>query len=227
MSQFLTINIASENAVIVYLGDIATPKNSAILCHIASQLKQQYPASILNTTVSYHSLLIEYDFTLLPFDELTKVLNNQPLEHTFKHKIHHHKLPIYYGQECGPDFERLCDEKKLTAKQLITLHSEQLYHVYAIGFAPGFAFLGDLDKRLATPRLAQPRAHVKKGSLGIADKQTAIYPSDSPGGWNLIGRCPLNLFDHTKQPPTPFSIGDKVAFLPITRTEFIRLGGEL
>ena len=100
-------------------------------------------------------------------------------------------------------------------------------NVCAIGFAPGFAFLAELDDQLVMPRRANPRAKVPAGSVAIAEKQTAVYPADSPGGWHVLGQCPLPLFDLSKEPMTPFSIGDQVRFVPVDRETFIQKGGIL
>ena len=94
-----------------------------------------------------------------------------------------------------------------------------------MGFAPGFAYLGEVDTRIAMPRLATPRHNVPQGAVAIADRQTAIYPSQSPGGWNLIGLCPTSLFNAEQQPPSPMAVGDRICFNAISRDEFIRLGG--
>jgi len=101
------------------------------------------------------------------------------------------------------------------------------YRVYAIGFAPGFAYLGEVDARIAAPRLATPRKKVPKGAVAIADRQTAVYPAVSPGGWNLIGLCPVDMFNPNAKPTMPVQVGDKVQFKSIEREEFLSLGGQL
>ena len=106
------------------------------------------------------------------------------------------------------------------------MHSSQIYSVGAIGFAPGFAFLTGLAPELQLARKAVPRLSVPKGSVAIAENQTAVYPADSPGGWNMIGNCPISLYDPTRQPMIPFSIGTKIKFYPIDKAEFLRLGGK-
>ena len=110
---------------------------------------------------------------------------------------------------------------------MVTLHAGVEYRVYAIGFAPGFAYLGQVDERIAAPRLATPRPRVPRGSVAIADRQTAVYPSESPGGWNLIGRCPVAMFDPAAEPAMPVTVGDRVRFEPVDRERFLALGGEL
>ena len=107
------------------------------------------------------------------------------------------------------------------------LHTEGEYRVYAIGFAPGFAYLGDVDERIAAPRLATPRQRVPRGAVAIADRQTAVYPEPSPGGWNLVGRSPLRMFDPTAEEPMPVRVGDRIRFNAISRDTFFELGGSL
>lgn len=136
-------------------------------------------------------------------------------------------LPVYYATEAGIDLEPLAARAGLSINTVIELHTRAEYRVYAIGFAPGFAYLGEVDERIAAPRLHTPRAVVPGGSVAIADRQTAVYPSASPGGWNLIGRCPVTMFDPNIQPCMPVSVGDTVRFEAISREHFLTLGGNL
>lgn len=115
----------------------------------------------------------------------------------------------------------------LSIDEIINLHQNLTYRVYAIGFAAGFAFLGQVDERLATPRLNTPRLKVPRGAVGIADRQTAIYLDVSPGGWNLIGLCPTLMFDAESTPHMPVSVGDEVCFKGITKEVFNELGGQV
>jgi KipI family sensor histidine kinase inhibitor len=127
--------------------------------------------------------------------------------------------------------DAVAERAVLTAEQVIELHQSGEYKVYAIGFAPGFAYLGELDQRLATPRLQSPRAKVPKGAVAIADRQTAVYPAVSPGGWNILGVCPTPLFTPEQAATAgefmPFVVGDTVRFQSVSRAEFLALGGHL
>jgi KipI family sensor histidine kinase inhibitor len=136
-------------------------------------------------------------------------------------------LPVYYDVEAGADLSDLAEASGLSVDQVIEIHSSTPYRVYAIGFAPGFAYLGQVDERIARPRLATPRLRVPKGSVAIADRQTAVYPDTSPGGWNLIGRCPVEMFNPASDPIMPVSVGDRVTFEPVDRARFLALGGDL
>ncbi len=134
-------------------------------------------------------------------------------------------LPCFYDERFGPDLARIARQRQLSISEVIHRHSQQRYQVHAIGFAPGFAYLGHVAPPIASPRLATPRTKVPAGSVGIAGSQTAVYPQASPGGWNIIGNCPLPMFCLTATPMMPVEVGDWVQFAPIERAEFLRLGG--
>jgi KipI family sensor histidine kinase inhibitor len=137
------------------------------------------------------------------------------------------ELPAYYAEEVGADLARIAKQANLSIAEVIDIHQASEYQVYAIGFAPGFAYLGDVDKRIAMPRLSSPRAKVPQGAIAIADRQTAVYPSQSPGGWNIIGSCPLRMFNPDVDPMMPVKVGDKVKFIPIDKATFLSMGGML
>jgi inhibitor of KinA len=130
-----------------------------------------------------------------------------------------HRIPVCYDEEYAPDLRPLALRLKTTTEEIIALHSAREYQVFMIGFLPGFAYLGTVDERIAAPRKPQP-VLVKAGSVGIAGKQTGIYPLDSPGGWNIIGRIPLKMFDPYAEKPVWMLAGDRVQFFPITAREF-------
>lgn len=129
-------------------------------------------------------------------------------------------IPVCYGGEFGPDLDEVADRNGLTPAEVIQQHSMALYRVYLIGFTPGFPYLGGLPEQLATPRKHTPRPSVPRGSVGIAGKQTGIYPQDTPGGWQIIGRTSLSLFDVNNRPPALLKAGDQVVFQPIPAEQF-------
>ncbi|NJB84772.1 inhibitor of KinA [Lewinella marina] len=133
----------------------------------------------------------------------------------------YHSVPVRYGGSAGPDLEAVAAATGLSAEAVIELHGSRDYLVYLLGFRPGFAFLGPTDERLAVDRRASPRARVPAGAVGLASRQTGIYPGDCPGGWQLIGQCPLPLVDAEGRPR--FRAGDRVRFYSIDEAEFIRL----
>ena len=135
------------------------------------------------------------------------------------------QLPVYYSQATGPDLSRLSQQAKLSVADVIELHSQPLYRVYAIGFSPGFPYLASVNERIAMPRLRSPRKSVPAGSVGIADSQTGIYAKASPGGWNIIGNCPEPLLNG--QLTCRVKVGDTVQFVAIDQTQYFALGGQL
>lgn len=136
------------------------------------------------------------------------------LEHEPLAEPRHVEIPVVYGGAEGPDLEDVARRHGLSADDVVRLHSGATYRVYMLGFAPGFAYLGGLPPEIATPRRAEPRTHVPAGSVGIGGSQTGVYPLTSPGGWQLIGRTSLKLFDPTREPPTLLAAGDIVRFRP-------------
>ncbi len=130
------------------------------------------------------------------------------------------RLPVCYDFDFGIDLLDASEFLGMETSELITMHTAQKYTVYGIGFLPGFMYLGGLPKELEVPRKSTPRLNVAKGAVGLAAKQTGIYPQDSPGGWNIIGNCAVPIFDATAEPPCFVSVGDKVQFYAIERAEY-------
>ncbi|MFD2586689.1 5-oxoprolinase subunit PxpB [Croceitalea marina] len=130
------------------------------------------------------------------------------------------KLPVCYDAEFGIDLEEVAFNLKMTSSELIEIHSSNEYRVFGIGFLPGFMYLGGLPKHIETKRKETPRLKVAKGAVGLAGKQTGIYPQESPGGWNIIGNCPIPIFNANAEKPCFVSVGDKIKFESITRAEY-------
>lgn len=221
------ITVAGENSVIVYFSERPCTRTSSLIASTAEQLNIALASKIIDLVPSYTSLLVVYDVLQIDYLTIEKAIyavvstsSDKPL--TIGKSI---ELPVYYSLETGPDLQRLADHAKLSIDDVISIHQQTEYTVYAMGFAPGFAYLGETDEKIAMPRLATPRAEVPKGAVGIADRQTAIYPAESPGGWNLIGQCPAAMFNPNQKPSTLVEVGDKVRFKAISRDEFIQLGG--
>jgi KipI family sensor histidine kinase inhibitor len=172
---------------------------------------------------TYRSLLIRYSPLETTYEQL--VFNVKSIEETLKVsktevKIGKITIPVVYGEEYGPDLTYVAQFHGLNEEQVIELHSEKTYRVYMIGFVAGFPYLGEVSDEIATPRLETPRLKVPAGSVGIAEKQTGIYPCEAPGGWRIVGRTPLRLFNQLQQPPTLLKPGDNVKFKPISEKEF-------
>lgn len=230
------IEIAAENALIIYFGDDTSPQVSDKVQAAVAAIRLNLSSLLIDLVPSYASLLVIYD--ALKTDHfyirhsLQKCLiqslqSQQSADSAGSAEGKLVTLPAYYSEESGPDLTALASNAGLSVEQVIDIHSQQEYRVYAIGFAPGFAYLGEVDERLAAPRLATPRQKVPRGAVAIADRQTAVYPAVSPGGWNLIGLCPQRMFDPAAEPTMPVAVGDRVKFEAISRERFLQLGGVL
>jgi KipI family sensor histidine kinase inhibitor len=174
-------------------------------------------AGVCNLHPAYCSLLVKFDALKLRHEELEAVLRRylQRLEEVKLPEPRHVEIPVCYGGEFGPDLPEVCALRGMTAAQAIELHASVEYLVYFLGFVPGFAYLGELPNELVTPRLAAPRRRVAPGSVGIAGNQTGVYPFATPGGWRLLGRTPLAMFQADREGLSLLSIGDRVRFTPI------------
>jgi len=205
--------------------DAQLPQGIALL---AQRIRAELGDLLTDLVPGWTSVLLHYD--LMRTDHLQLAERLQPLlerwlaEPFVAQQGRLHEIPIWYG---GEDLAEVAQQCRLSVEQVIELHMAVEYRVGAIGFAPGFAYLGELDTRLALPRRATPRIAVPAGSLAIAERQTAIYPHSSPGGWHLLGRCPWLLFDAAQTPPCPLALGDRVRFRRIDERDFIREGGQL
>jgi len=223
----MNIHVAGENALIVYLGETVSEHVTAAIHHLCLQLKPYLGRELIDLIPSYASVLVVFDPLKTDHLQVRKWIRYASERHF--HKVENDltnlvRLPVFYA---GIDLAEIAQQADLSIQDVIDRHANKHYQVYAIGFAPGFAYLGEVDAIISAPRLSTPRKNVPKGAVAIADKQTAIYPSESPGGWNVIGFCPLSMFDAHKHPAMPVGTGDHVEFYPIDLTEFLSLGGHL
>ncbi|EAQ64900.1 hypothetical protein MED121_11069 [Marinomonas sp. MED121] len=233
MLSHLRLKVAGEQAFILYFAEQTDAQVAAQIQAATQALSGLVGNVLIDLVPSYASLLVVFDDNQLEFYQARNLVLESIRQAAMQEEDAQAQagnqiiLPVYYDVESGPDLEDLARAKDLTTAEIIALHHQQEYRVYAIGFAPGFAYLGELDERLAAPRLATPRKAVPKGAVAIADRQTAVYPSVSPGGWNLIGMCPVPMFDVNKTPSMPMTTGDRIKFEPISKADFIAMGGEL
>ncbi len=229
MSNVLNIQVAGENALIIYFTEQASSACAAKVQQAEQLIRTQMANDIIDLVPSYASILVVFNMLDIDHHQLRNKLRNllEQLSSTTNKQGRLVELPAYYSAKSGPDLARIAQHANLTVEHVIQLHQAQEYHVYAIGFAPGFAYLGEVDARIAMPRLATPRQAVPQGAVAIADRQTAVYPSVSPGGWNIIGLCPQRMFDASAKETMPVNVGDRVRFKAITEQEFYALGGEL
>ncbi len=227
----MRLSVAGDNSFIIYVGDHPSADLTASIQQATTTLEINFKNYLVDLVPSYASILVIYDQDKINYrcarNKLNHILHSLTDHTQNKNQGLLVELPVYYGEECGPDLQAIADRAELTVDDVIHLHQAQEYRVYAIGFAPGFAYLGEVDERIAAPRLKTPRLKVPRGAVAIADRQTAVYPAESPGGWNLIGLCPALMFNPEIIPAMPVSVGDRVKFKAISRRDFLSLGGEL
>lgn len=223
------IEPAGETAFLLSFEQSPSPALTARLLAIAEALHRSAPGASLTCVPGYRTLMVHFQPGQISRSDceqlLAQHLNATPVTDSPERETV--SVPVYYDPSVAPDLAWLADRAGLSIDEVIALHSAASYHAYANGFAPGFCYLGDVPERLAAPRLDTPRRAVPAGAVGIADRQTAVYPCESPGGWRIIGRCPVTLFDQTNTPPNRINIGDRVKFEPIDRDTFFALGGVL
>jgi inhibitor of KinA len=214
---------ASDQALLVYLGEEIGAAAHERVARLVRVLQREPIKWLRNIQPAYCSLLITFDTAAVDHAEVQATISE--IEKRAKKlpggKPRLVEVPVCYGGEFGPDLEWVAAQRGLTAEKVVELHIAPTYHAYFLGFAPGFAYLGDLAEEIAMPRLETPRKEVAAGSVGIAGRQSAIYPFGTPGGWRLIGRTSLEIFLREREPMGLIAIGDQVKFRPITRAEFL------
>ena len=188
-------------------------------------LKMQQIEGIVDMIPAYASLLVQYNPLVIRYEEIYKrvsaIVKMDTKVESMEKKVW--EIPVLYGGELGPDFFHVAEHAGISGEELIRLHSEKDYLVYMLGFLPGFTYLGGLEEKLHTPRLENPRVKIPAGSVGIGGSQTGVYPVDSPGGWQLIGRTPVKMYDPEKQDPILVQPGEYIHFYSITDSEYARI----
>ena len=224
-----------DAAVVLEFGQTIDPATHRLIRAFAQVLDQQPFAGLREYVPAFTTLTVYYDpWALrfgksLPYEQVVSYL--QSLLPAAQAAADYApgpvvEIPVCYGGDFGPDLAVVAGHAQLSMEEVITRHAQPEYLVYMVGFAPGFPYLGGLDARLATPRRAQPRPLVPAGAVGIAGVQTGVYSLPTPGGWQLIGRTPLRLFDAGRAQPSLLQAGDRLRFVPISMSEFQRLSHE-
>jgi inhibitor of KinA len=213
---------ASDQSLLIYFGHEITPQAHEHVRRLLRLLELQPIAGVRDLHPAYCSALLKFDALRLRHDDLEKILRQyldrmETIDLPDSREI---EIPVCYGGEYGPDLMDVSALHQMTAAQVIELHSSTTYVVYFLGFVPGFAYLGELPKALVSSRLATPRRSVPPGSVGIAGNQTGVYPFATPGGWRLLGRTPLSMFQPERNQLSLLSIGDRVRFTPISPAQF-------
>jgi len=210
-------------ALLVEFGDTISLEINCKVVALNVAIVKAVIRGIEETVPTYRSLLVRYDPVKTSYDQLVLQIRN------FERLVEKPNLaaagktatiPVVYGGEYGPDLGYVAQYHGLTEEQAVKLHSGRKYRVYMLGFVAGFPYLGEVADEIATPRLETPKLKVPAGSVGIAEKQTGIYPCEAPGGWRIIGRTPLRLFNPQQEPPALLEPGDIVKFEPIPESLF-------
>lgn len=220
MNEIKIIPASDSSLLIKYFA-----KEKLFIYKLSKLLEQELGDYILDLAYTTSNLIIHYDIIKISFKNLSKKiqqlelkdLKNKNLQLT-PPKIH--KINVYYDLYEEWDLAELCLAKKINIKDFIKIHSSKIYEVEALGFLPGFGYLGSLDEKIRFPRRLSPRIKIKAGSIAIANRYTTIYPSDSPGGWNIIGHTSLKMIDWNQASPTILTVGDSVKFEPTLKKEF-------
>lgn len=225
MAKILT---ASDSSLCVEFGSAISEEINAQVRSFTLAVEAARLPAVVELVPTYRSVLVHYRPEVMGYarmyEQLTRILNGlTAVELPPAGEI---RVPVLYGGEFGPDLENVARLHGLGEEEVVALHTAPEYLIYMLGFLPGFCYLGGLDPRLHTPRLTAPRTSIPAGSVGIAGAQTGVYPLPSPGGWQLIGRTPLRLYDPHRSRPILLDAGMRLRFYPIDRAEFDRLHRE-
>jgi inhibitor of KinA len=210
-----------DRSFLVELGDTISPDVNRCVQRLMLQLQQARLAGVRELVPGYRSLLVIFDpLTVAPAElkeRITEVAAQRGSGGLPPAKLI--TVPVFYGGDYGPDLEGVAGHLGISTDDVIRLHTETIYRVYMIGFTPGYPYMGELPAALAVPRRSTPRTRVPKGSVGIAQRQTGIYPVESPGGWQIIGWTPIELFDPARHLPSLLEMGDRVKFDAVRQVE--------
>lgn len=203
-----------DRSLLVELGEEISPTTNALVQDLMQRLESAAIPGIRELAPAYRSLLVTYNPLVISSaalqSRITAVAGDTRRLSAPASKLV--TVPVVYGVAGGPDLESVAAHLRIDAEEIIRLHTRTIYRVYMIGFMPGFPYMGELPAALAMQRRRTPRTRVAKGSVGIAQRQTGIYPVDSPGGWQIIGWTPIELFDPHRRPPSLLEMGDTVKF---------------
>lgn len=221
----MKIKLYTEDSITLEFGNEISPELNKQIVNMRKYIDSLELENVIETIISYTRLVIYYDVLRISADELIEVIEkidiNKISQEDYAYRVV--EIPVCYGDEYGPDLT-LFEEKGLRADEVIKRHANKEYLVYMLGFMPGFVYLGGLDEKLFKDRLDSPRTNIQAGSVGIAGQQTGVYPFNSPGGWNLIGRTPIKLYDLRRGEDTIlYDAGDRIIFRPITTEEFKKI----
>lgn len=220
----MDIRFINEQTIMIYFENEITEVTYQNVMSMMRWISEKNISAVQDIVPSYRAILIYFDnhaitaSKLIENLELTKFDDKNIIDVNQRKRII--KIPVRYGGEFGPDIEEVAEYNQISTKQVIEKHTNRPYLIYMLGFMPGFPYLGGLDESLHTPRRNEPRVKLKAGSVGIANNQTGLYPLDSPGGWQIIGRTPVIVFSSKRNPMTLYKAGDWIQFYEIDENEY-------
>ena len=222
MKEFFQINFHGDSTLVIEFGKDIDVYTNKLVQFVFSKIEKRLYKNLFIKDIypTYKSLVINYDNLAIDYQALKNKIEPLIFEiiDNYDKNVSNDKvleIPVKYGGEFGPDLKIMSKKLNISEESIINIHSSAIYRIYMIGFMPGFPYLGGLDERISFPRLSTPRIKVPAGSVGIAGKQTGIYPFESPGGWNIIGRTELSLFDVDANPPSLLSNISQLRFLKL------------
>ncbi len=223
--QNVKIVAAGDSSILVEFGQEINPEINRKITSLVRLIHDQHIEGIMDMIPTYCSLLINYDPRIVSYDKMQarvrELLKMDLKGAAGKKRVY--EIPVCYGGEFGPDLQNIADHAGISVEEVLKIHTSCDYLIYMLGFLPGFCYLGGLDERIHTPRLANPRVKIPAGSVGIGGASTGIYPLDSPGGWQLMGLTPVKTYDPENEHPILLSAGDYIRFVPIDLDEFRRI----
>lgn len=228
MSATIQIKPVGDCAALAVCGSTISPEVGALVSALNEALRGAAIPGLGETVPAFASLLVHYDPLVTDYDAVREALLSigNSLSASTAGSGKTVELPVCYGGGYGADLLFVAEHAGMSTDEVIALHAGRPYRIYMLGFLPGFPYLGGLDERLFTPRLQNPRTKIPAGSVGIGGEQTGVYPLDSPGGWQLLGRTPMRLFDPQNGGRLLYAAGDSIRFVPINEDEYIRIGRE-
>lgn len=223
MENSVRFLFSGDSALVIEFGNEISVDINKKIRKMMDDIKKENIDGIVELVPTYCSLLINYDVLKIDYNTLVEKLKtflNNDLETAEGEEVTLIEIPTLYNDEVGPDLSYVAEHNKLSKEEVIKIHTGTDYLVYMLGFMPGFTYLGGMSEKIATPRLESPRLQIYPGSVGIAGKQTGMYPSMSPGGWRIIGRTPLKLYNPDSDTPVYISSGDYVRYVSISEDEY-------